>query len=92
MDHPQLVTQGLVERVFVTQVGVDFEVGAGLDTHRRRPLADVPATVVGQVQAAMKGRAGAGGFDQALGHAAAGLSAEFEVEIPQFAGEDLCIN
>ena len=71
MDHADFVAEDLVEGLFKAHVGIDFKVVARAQAHARRPLADVEAAVVAQVETAVE-RAGAGRFDQALGHAAAG--------------------
>ena len=91
MDHPQFIAQGLVEGLLETHVRIHFQVAGGADAHARRPLADVPAAVVGQVQAAVE-RTAAGRLDQALGHAAARRSAELEVEVAHLALEHLRID
>src|SRR5690606_6543798 len=82
-------TQGFVERFFKAHVRIDFERAVRRDTGTGRPLAEVKAAVVSQVQTALESRVAAGGCDQPLRHGAAGCGPELEAEVAKFSFYDL---
>ncbi|MNI60942.1 hypothetical protein D3C73_1161850 [compost metagenome] len=90
VNHSDFITQGLIEGLFKAHVGIDFKVVPRTQAHAGRPLARVETTVVAQVKAAVE-RAGGRRLHQPLRHAAAWCGAQLEVEVSQFALENLCV-